>query len=295
MREVCMCHCEKCNFFSLELNRNSLHPHSGGPMRHIRSHLSKLQCCPRQTVTQLFSTIPSCFPELVLHLSPNCVPPPPNFSQMWSPNYFPTAIRLCPNSLQLGFPTASQLRTLALNLKLSVALGCKTGPIVFMTHGQNAPPFPGTGGQACNVWKPWKCCIIASLFRATHKNQPTLFFLFFAYHVSSHLCLSFSDLITFIICFHFCFRFAIFPNLPLLIFQSCPTPWKPSKHWGKRNGKKTMKQHRFKFGGVKPELANLAWTKPEKLRKMKPVKNKKNTFRWNFWRFEPWTGEPTKI
>jgi hypothetical protein len=43
MREVCMCHCENCNFFSLEMNRNSLHLHSGGPMRHIRSHLSKLQ------------------------------------------------------------------------------------------------------------------------------------------------------------------------------------------------------------------------------------------------------------
>ena len=43
MREICMCHCEKRIFFSLEMNRNSLHLHSGGPMRHIRSHLSKLQ------------------------------------------------------------------------------------------------------------------------------------------------------------------------------------------------------------------------------------------------------------
>lgn len=30
-------------FSSLEVNRNSLHLHSGGPMRDIRSHLSKLQ------------------------------------------------------------------------------------------------------------------------------------------------------------------------------------------------------------------------------------------------------------
>lgn len=45
--------------------------------------------------------------------------------------------------------------------------------------------------------------------------------------------------------FSFLFSSCFFPNLPLLIFQSCPTPWKPSKPRGKRNGKKTMKQPRF--------------------------------------------------
>ena len=232
--------------------------------------------CPRQTVTQLFSTIPSCFPELVLHLSPNCVPPPPNFSQMWSSNSFPTAIRLCPNSLQLWFSNCFPIAHLSFEFETVSGVGLQNWANCFHDVWAKCIPLPWHGRADLQCVETMERMLTTCIIVPGHRQEPTNTF-FFVYHVSSHLCFCFSDLITFI-CFHFCFRFAIFPNLPLLIFQSCPLPWKPSKHWEKRNGKKnTETTSLFKFGGVKPELANFAWTKPEKLRKMNAVKNKKRT------------------
>ena len=84
MREVCMCHCANCNFFSLEMNRNSLHLHSGGPMRHIRSHLSKVAMvafftllCDRAKCSEFPSTrcVNHCSlhsSRVVTHLNCNC-------------------------------------------------------------------------------------------------------------------------------------------------------------------------------------------------------------------------------
>ena len=52
------------------------------------------------------------------------------------------------------------------------------------------------------------------------------------------------------------------------------------------------------FGGLKPSLANLIWTKPakteahEKKRKKKIKKMKKTSSFFHFWRFETFTGKP---
>ena len=51
------------------------------------------------------------------------------------------------------------------------------------------------------------------------------------------------------------------------------------------------------FGGLKPSLANLIWTKPEKTKKNekkneKKWKNEKTSSFFHFWRFETFTGKP---